>query len=206
MVYLLDEQVGEIVATLETLGLAENTLIIFTSDNGPHQEGGADPDYFNSNGKFRGYKRDLYEGGIRVPMIASWPSKIKKGTTSNHFSAFWDVLPTFAEITDAEITEAIDGISFLPTLLNKPQPKHEFLYWEFHGTKSAQATIINGEWKVLRRVKNKEFLPFEVYNLTTDSEEKNDVATQNPELIEKALTIFKEESVPSPIEQFRFTE
>ena len=206
MIYLLDEQVGEIVAKLETLGLADNTLIIFTSDNGPHQEGGADPDYFNSNGMFRGYKRDLYEGGIRVPMIASWPIKIEKGSTSNHVSAFWDVLPTFAEITNAEISEYIDGISFLPTLLNKPQPKHEFLYWEFHGSKSAQATIISGEWKVLRTVKNKEFTPLEVYNLTTDPEEQYNVADQNPELLEKALKIFEEESTPSPIPQFRFGE
>lgn len=206
MVYLLDEQVGEIVDKLEALGLAENTLIIFTSDNGPHMEGGADPNYFNSNGKFKGYKRDLYEGGIRVPMIASWPAKIKKGTTSNHVSAFWDVLPTFAEISNAKISQDIDGISFLPTLLNKPQQTHEFLYWEFHGSKSAQATIINGKWKVLRKVKDKEFLPFEVYNLTIDPEENNDIAAQNPEIIEKALKIFKEESVPSPIQQFRFSE
>lgn len=206
MVYLLDEQVGEIVAKLKELGLTDNTLIIFTSDNGPHMEGGADPDYFNSNGKFRGYKRDLYEGGIRVPMIASWPTKIEKGVTSTHVSAFWDVLPTFAEITNAKITHKIDGISFLPTLLNKPQIAHKFLYWEFHGSKSAQAAIINGKWKALRKFENNIFSPLEVYNLVTDPEEKNNVANQNPEILKKALKIFKEESTPSPIKEFRFIE
>ena len=107
MVELLDEQVGEIVAKVKALGLEDNTLIIFTSDNGPHKEGGADPDFFDSNGILRGYKRDLYEGGIRVPMIARWPGKIKAGSTSDHVSAFWDVMPTVADLVGAKAASGI---------------------------------------------------------------------------------------------------
>ncbi len=119
MVDYLDMQVGEIVAKLKELGIYDNTLIIYTSDNGPHQEGGADPDYFDSNGPFRGYKRDLYEGGIHVPMIAIWPGSIKAGSTTDHISAFWDIMPTIAELAGMKSPENIDGISFLPTLLGK---------------------------------------------------------------------------------------
>ncbi len=119
MINLLDDQVGEIYAKLDELGIADNTLIIFTSDNGPHKEGGADPDYFDSNGKLKGYKRDLYEGGIRVPMIAYWPGKITAGSTSNHISAFWDFLPTVCDIVQIDKPKNIDGISFLPELLGK---------------------------------------------------------------------------------------
>jgi arylsulfatase A-like enzyme len=132
MVNYLDDQVGELVNKLKELGIEENTIIMFSSDNGPHLEGGADPDYFDSNGVLKGYKRDLYEGGIRVPMIVWWPEKISSGSESNHVSAFWDVLPTVADIIDAEAPDGIDGISFLPTLVNEPQPEHDYLYWEFH--------------------------------------------------------------------------
>ncbi|MCK4750683.1 MAG: arylsulfatase, partial [Bacteroidales bacterium] len=116
MVSLLDVQVGEIMDKLLELGIERNTLVIFSSDNGPHLEGGADPDYFNSNGPYTGYKRDLYEGGIRVPTIASWPGKIKEGSSTDHISAFWDVYPTFAELTGQEILKEVDGISFLPVM------------------------------------------------------------------------------------------
>jgi arylsulfatase A-like enzyme len=117
MVTLLDKQVGDILDKLKELGLDKNTLVIFSSDNGPHLEGGADPDYFDSNGPLKGYKRDLYEGGIRVPMIARWPGKIEPATKTDLISAFWDVMPTLADLIGAEITGNIDGISFLPTLL-----------------------------------------------------------------------------------------
>jgi len=133
MINLLDEQVGEIVRKLRELGLENNTLLIFSSDNGPHQEGGADPEYFNSNGVYRGFKRDLYEGGIRVPMIAKWPAKIKDNSESGHISTFWDVMPTIAGITKAEKPGNLDGISFLPTLLGQNnQEQLEYLYWGFH--------------------------------------------------------------------------
>ena len=131
MVTLLDQQVGEVVAKLKELGLEKNTIIIFTSDNGPHLEGGADPDYFDSNGPLKGYKRDLYEGGIRVPMIACWPDKIAAGSKSDHVSAFWDVMPTVAELAGVKSPQKIDGISFLPTLLGKSGQKvHKSMYWE----------------------------------------------------------------------------
>ena len=128
MVYLLDKQVGEIRKKVEELGIAENTIIIFTSDNGPHKEGGADPNYFNSNGDLRGFKRDFYEGGIRVPMLAYWPKKIKANATSNHISAFWDFLPTVCEIAQIQQPQNTDGISFLPCLLyTSPSPRDGLL-------------------------------------------------------------------------------
>jgi arylsulfatase A len=140
MITMLDEQVGEIVAKIKELGLEEKTVFIFTSDNGPHKEGGADPDYFNSNGSFKGYNRDLFEGGIKVPMIVKWKGKIQEGCKTNHVSAFWDVMPTFSELIGAKCNSDIDGISFLPTLINKgTQKKHSYLYWEFHELGGSQA-------------------------------------------------------------------
>ena len=129
MIDLLDVQVGEITAKIKSLGLDNNTLIIFSSDNGPHKEGGADPDYFNSNAIFKGYKRDLYEGGIRVPTIARWTGKITAGTETNHISAFWDFLPTACDIAGIKSPDGIDGISYLPTLLGKAnkQKQHSHL-------------------------------------------------------------------------------
>src|SRR5690606_41178967 len=129
---LLDDRVGEILAKLEELGLAETPLVIFTSDTGPHVEGGADPDFFNSNGPFQGYTRDLYEGGIRTPMLAKWPAKIKAGSKTDHISAFWDVLPTLTEIAGVAIPEDVDGISFRPALTGQEQQAHDDLDWEFH--------------------------------------------------------------------------
>ena len=132
MVNCIDDYVGDIVKKLEAVGIAEDTLIIFTSDNGPHSEAGHDPEYFNSNGPFKGKKRDLYEGGIRVPMIASWPSQIEEGSTTNHVSAFWDVFPTLAEISGQPIPENIDGLSFLPTLLGEgEQAVHDYYIGSF---------------------------------------------------------------------------
>ncbi|WP_423129994.1 arylsulfatase [Gaoshiqia sp. Z1-71] len=149
MVSLLDKQVGEIFDKLKELGLDKNTLVIFTSDNGPHLEGGADPDYFDSNGPLRGYKRDVYEGGIRVPMIAWWPGKIKEGSVSDHISAFWDMWPTLAGLTGNEVPKEVDGISFLPTLLSQEgQQKHDYLYWEFHENGGRQA-VRKDDWKLV---------------------------------------------------------
>ena len=140
MVTRLDDSVGEIMKTLKKNGLDKNTLVIFTSDNGPHQEGGHHADFFNSNGPLRGTKRDLYEGGIRVPMIAYWPGKIKADTTSGFVGAFWDVMPTLCEVSGAPEPDLTDGISFLPTLLGKTQNhQHDYLYWEFHEQGKKQA-------------------------------------------------------------------
>lgn len=184
MVYLLDQQVGEILDKLDELGIAENTLIIFSSDNGPHKEGGADPDYFDSNGPLKGYKRDLYEGGIRVPTIARWPGTIPAGTDTDHISAFWDLMPTLAELTGAAHPEAIDGISYLPTLTGKgKQAQHEYLYWEFH-EKGGRIAFRQGKWKAVKYnyLKHPE-APFELYDLSADVGETNNLAAEHPELL-----------------------
>lgn len=205
MVTLLDEQVGEIVAKVNELGIADKTLIIFTSDNGPHQEAGADPDFFDSNGPYRGYKRDLYEGGIRVPMIATWPGKIKPGTRSDHLSAFWDVMPTLLELANAPAPEQIDGISFLPTLLgNRHQPQHDYLYWEFH-ERGGRVAIRQGNWKAVRyNVLKNPNAPTQLYNLATDPGETTDVAEAHPDVVARILPLFSQSRVPS--EAFPFTE
>ena len=199
MVELLDEQVGEIVAKLEALGLAENTLIVFTSDNGPHQEGGADPDFFNSNGPFKGYKRDLYEGGIHVPMVAYWPGTIQSGKT-DHISAFWDVLPTFASIANEKIDTAIDGISFRPTLLGEEgQQEHDYLYWEFVEQGGKQA-VRKGNWKAVRLgVKENPNAPIELYDLIGDPAEEHNVAAEFPEVVQEMTAIMQEAHVPNPV-------
>ena len=205
MIDYLDMQVGEIVDKLKELGIYENTLIIFTSDNGPHMEGGADPDYFDSNGPFKGYKRDLYEGGIRVPMIAVWNGKIVAGSETDHISAFWDVYPTFAEISGAGVPENIDGISFLPTLLGNEnkQEKHKFLYWEFHERGGRQA-VRKEKWKLVKfNVLNPEKTTTELYNLETDLGEKNNVAAQHPEIVEELLEIMKSARIESVVFPFK---
>ncbi|MDR1860989.1 MAG: arylsulfatase [Bacteroidales bacterium] len=189
MVSILDKQVGEILDKLTELGLDENTLVIFTSDNGPHLEGGADPDYFDSNGPLRGYKRDLYEGGIREPMIARWSGKIKAGTTTDHISAFWDVFPTLTELADIDAPENLDGISFVPTLFgnDSKQPQHEYLYWEFH-ERGGRKAIRQGNWKLVQyNVANPEETTVELYNLSTDIGEENNVAAQNSETVQELL-------------------
>ena len=169
---------------LKELGIDDNTIVIFTSDNGPHMEGGADPEFFNSNGPLRGVKRDVYEGGIRVPMIVRYPNHVKAGTTTNHISAFWDIMPTLADITHSAIptNEVTDGISFLPTLLDKgKQREHEYLYWEFHEG-GGRLALREGDWKmdVLNAIsKDKEKI--ELYNLADDLGETNNLANANPE-------------------------
>ena len=201
MVTLLDDQIGEIMAKLDELGIAENTLIIFTSDNGPHQEAGADPDFFNSNGPFQGYKRDLYEGGIRMPMLARWPEKIAEGSRSDHISAFWDVFPTLAEVAGIDVPDNLDGISFLPALLGKEQPSHKYLYWEFHEQGGKQA-IRMGDWKAIRLNVlrgNDELL---LFNLAQDLEEKSNLAEQNPQLVQEMLQLMKDSRIEDPIWPF----
>lgn len=197
MVTRIDAYVGDIMLALKKYGLEENTLIIFTSDNGPHLEGGADPRFFNSNGPLRGFKRDLTDGGIRVPMIARWKGTIKPNSTSHLVSAFWDMMPTFAAMIDAKVEHPVDGISMLPTFLGESdkQEKHDFLYWEFSSCGGSKALRM-GNWKVLQRGLNKNpQAPLELYNLSNDIEEKQNVADQHPELIKKAKEIMKREHV-----------
>ncbi len=205
MVELLDQQVGEIVQKVDELGIAENTLIIFTSDNGPHKEGGADPVYFDSNGELKGFKRDLYEGGIRVPMIAKWKGKIEKGSKTDHVSAFWDVLPTFSEIAEIDIDKDIDGISFLPTMLGdvKTQKKHEYLYWEFHERGGRQA-IRKDNWKAVKYNVFRNGNKIELYDLSKDVSESNNVADEFPEIVHEMEALF--ETAREPSEVFKFDQ
>lgn len=204
MITLLDDQVGEIVAKVEELGLSDNTIIIFTSDNGPHLEGGAQPEYFNSNGPLKGYKRDLYEGGIRVPFIASWPGHILENATSDHISAFWDMLPTFTELIGVDKPEGIDGISILPTLTGKgKQAKHDYLYWEFHVLGGRKAVRM-GKWKAVRYgISKNPAAPLELYDLSTDIGETNNVADEHPEIVAKMMDIMQNGRTESEIFKFK---
>ncbi len=205
MIDLLDEQVGEIVGKLEELGLSENTIVFFSSDNGPHMEGGADPDYFDSNGPLRGYKRDLYEGGIRVPLIARWPGTVPAGSTSDHVSAFWDFMPTFAELAGAEITgPPRDGLSMVPTLLGRDdQDTHEYLYWEFH-ERGGRVAIRKGPWKGVRyQVNEAPDSPLELYNLEADTGEQNNIADQHPEIVRELDQLLRQARTPSEIFVFQ---
>jgi len=194
MISRLDRDIGKIMEKLQYLNIKKNTIVIFTSDNGPHREGGADPDFFDSNGPLRGIKRDLYEGGIRVPMIAHWPEKIKQGAVSDHISAFWDMKPTFTDIAEVETPEDIDGISLLPSFIGEiaKQKKHSYLYWEFPVRGGSQA-IRMGEWKAIRlNVSEDRNAPIQLYNLDMDIGETTDVADKNPDVVATMETIFKE--------------
>lgn len=196
MIHRIDQYVGEVVKVVEELGLAENTIIMFTSDNGPHLEGGADPRFFNSNSGLRGFKRDLYEGGIRVPFIVAWPGTIEPGRVSDHQSAFWDLVPTLADLTGFEYTET-DGISFLPELLDEEQPEHPYLYWEFHEMGGRQA-LLQDDWKAVRlQVGRNPDGPLELYNLVNDPHEEHNVAESHPELTETFSRMMEEVREPS---------
>lgn len=188
MVTYLDNEVGKIMTRLKELGLDENTLVIFTSDNGGD---GPDGFYTESNLPFRGHKRDLYEGGIREPFIARWPGTIAAGRESDHVSAFWDFLPTACELAGVPAPEGIDGISYLPELLGKPQPKHESLYFEFHEQGGKQAVIKDG-WKCIRlNTKTPEKITVELYNLKEDIGEQNNLSTQMPDKVNELVALME---------------
>ena len=187
MITHLDGEIGKLFDKLTELGLEENTIIFFTSDNG-----GDSPGRFLdiSNYPFRGRKRDLYEGGIRVPLIVRWPGNIEPGTVTDHISAFWDYMPTFCELAGITVPDFTDGISMLPTLLGKEdqQQEHEYLYWEFHEWDKKQA-VRKGNWKAVRNnVAQNPFGPIELYNLETDPGETTDLSSDYPE-ITKELTL-----------------
>lgn len=188
MVSRLDKYVGEVMAELKKLGLDKNTIVIFTSDNGPHREGGANPDFFQSYGPLKGVKRDVYEGGIRVPMIAWCPGKIKENIKSNQVSAFWDLMPTLAELTGTTLPQAGDGISILPTLLGKKgQKEHDYLYWEFHELNGREA-LRSGNWKLIRQpIVGSTVL--ELYDLSKDLHEDNNLAAQYPQKVKELETL-----------------
>jgi arylsulfatase A-like enzyme len=201
MITRIDVYVGMILDALKKQGLDEQTIVVFTSDNGPHKEGGVDPAFFKSSGPLRGIKRDLYEGGIRVPAIVRWPGQIAPGTTSDFPWAFWDFLPTACELAKVPMPEGLplDGQSIVPTLLGQPQKPHEFLYWEFHEGGSQQA-VRAGDWKAVRKFGG----PLELYNLKTDLGETNNVAAANPDTvkrIEEYLAKARTESAEWPLKE-----
>ncbi|MDB0718644.1 arylsulfatase [Bacteroides xylanisolvens] len=203
MITRLDYYVGEVLKKLKEKGLDENTLVIFSSDNGPHEEGGADPTFFGRDGKLRGLKRQCHEGGIRIPFIARWPGHIPAGKVNNHICAFYDLMPTFCEVIGIKDYEKkyrnkekevdyFDGISFAPTLLGKKkQKKHDFLYWEFDETD--QIAVRMDDWKMVV----KKGTPF-LYNLKTDIHEDTDIALQHPDVVEKMKAIIFEQHTPNP--------
>jgi arylsulfatase A len=201
MVSYMDRDIGRLVDLLAELGLAENTLILFTSDNGPTYDrlGGADSDFFNSSGPLRGRKGSVYEGGIRVPLVARWTGRIPAAQESNHVAAFWDMLPTLCEVAGAETPDGLDGISFAPTLLNDgDQPQHDYMYWEFPAYGHQQAVRL-GDWKAVRRGVNRSRGEFELYNLATDLAESSDVAAENPEVIRRVQEIATAAHTPSQL-------
>ena len=188
MISRLDGYLGKLLARLKELKIEDNTVIFFSSDNGPHKEGGVKPEFLQSSGPFRGHKRDLTEGGIRVPMIVRWLGAIKPGQVSDFVWASWDFLPTAAEIARAEPPKGIDGISVLPSLFGRSQTnRHEYFYWEFHEKGFKQAMRM-GDWKAIR-LKPDERL--ELYDLKSDAGEKADVADQNPEVVKKIEELLK---------------
>ncbi len=198
MVTRMDRDIGRLMELLRARGLDQRTLVIFTSDNGPHQEGGADPDFFKSSGGLRGIKRDLYEGGIRVPMIASWPGTIPAGSVSHFAAAHWDILPTLAEFAGVRVPTGLDGMSIAPVLRGKTEPPHDFMYWEFH-ERGFQQAVRMGNWKAVRLAKDQ---PLELYNLADDPTEFTNVAAKQPAVlaqIEKYLQTARTESPNWPV-------
>lgn len=208
MVSYLDENIGKLVQQLKNEGIYENTLIIFTSDNGPSYAGGADPKFFESakpfNGEYGRGKGFLYEGGIRVPMIATWPRQIKAGSRSDHISAHYDMLATLADIAGYQTPQDTDGISLLPTLTSKEnQERHDFLYWEFPSY-GGQVALRMGDWKVLRKnLMNDQEPTLELYNLKEDQAETTNVADLHPQVIQKASEIFSTERDSPELEGFK---
>ena len=186
MVTRMDKDVGRIMTLLKELGLDDNTLVIFTSDNGPTFNGGSDSAFFESAKPLRGLKGSVYEGGIRVPYIVRWPGRIKVAATNNHISAFWDFLPTCCELIGQNPPEDIDGISMLPTLLgrDKQQKKHEYLYWELRG----QQAVRMGKWKALRLKPGRKI---QLYDLGSDIAESKDLADEHPEIVAEMAEIFR---------------
>lgn len=201
MVSRLDMYVGEVLTELKELGIDKNTIVIFSSDNGPHCEGGANPDYFKSCGPLRGTKRDVYDGGIRVPLIAWCPGTIAEGVRTDHISAFWDLMPTLADITDNTGNITTDGISYLPTLLSdKEQQQHEYLYWEFHEL-NGRIALRAGDWKLIKQPVVGETI-LELYNIKEDIHEDNNLAEQYPDKVEELETLMNNARTPSNLFNF----
>ncbi len=206
MITYVDHTVRRVLQKLRELGIEKNTLVIFSSDNGSYSEGGYHYSMHNSNAPFRGGKRDLYDGGIRVPTIAWWPGTIRAGSFSDHVSAFWDFAPTALELAGKPVPEKMDGISFLPTLLRKTdkQQEHEYLYWEFY-EQGGKKAIRYGEWKGIRlNVKRDRHGPIELYNIVEDPGETTNVADQHLEIVERIASFMEEAHETPEFEGFSF--
>lgn len=203
MVTRLDAYVGQVITLLDELGIRDHTLVIFTSDNGPHREGGADPDFFRSYGPLRGIKRDMYEGGIRTPLIINCPGAVQGGAVSDHVSAFWDMMPTFAEMTGVKPAVKTDGVSMFPVVFGKKgQQEHEYLYWEFHEA-GGRIAVRMGDWKGVRlNVATRPDAPIELYDLSRDIHEDHNVGEQYPRVVRKIERIMKSARTPSPLFNF----
>lgn len=194
MMTLLDEGIGQLLQTLKDQGLDDRTIVLLSSDNGPHREGGHQPEFFNSNASLRGFKRDLYEGGIRSPLIVRWPDHVPAGTTSDLLCAHWDLLPTFCELAGIKTPANLNGFSLTPTLLGQPeqQKQHPWLYWEFH-EQGGKRAVRMGDWKAIQlNVNNRIDNPVELYNLQTDPAETNNVAASHPDIVRQAQAIFQQ--------------
>jgi arylsulfatase A len=181
MIVRMDRDIGTLRDLVRARGLDPRTLFMFISDNGPHQEGGAEPAFFKSSGGLRGIKRDLYEGGIRVPMIARWPGTIPKGRVSAHPWAHWDLFPTLADIAGAKVPAHLDGMSMARALRGQPQPTHDAFYWEFH-ERGFQQAVRMGRWKAVRLAKDG---PLELFDLTADPGEQRNVQASHPDVVKK---------------------
>jgi arylsulfatase A-like enzyme len=205
MIARLDLYVGQIIKKLDELGLSENTIIMFSSDNGPHQEGGANPDFFNSSGGYRGIKRDLYDGGVKIPFIVKWPGKIAPGLNSDHLSAHWDIFPTIKDLISSDETFVGDGISLLPTLLQQgTQKAHKYLYWEFFEKEGRRGLRWN-DWKLVQyNMTANPNATWLLYDLKNDPGETTDVAAGNPVLVDKLKNAVELEHVKSDKLQWTF--
>lgn len=204
MISRLDRDVGRILETVRALGLDKNTLVIFSSDNGPTYAGGVEPKYFESSGGLRGLKGSAWEGGLRVPMIAWWPGKIEAGTTSDHRSAFWDIFPTLCELAGVTREYQTEGISLLPTLQGREQPRHAYLAWEFHGYGGIQAVLLaedeTREWKGVRtRCYRAPDGPIKLFDLRSDPTESKNLAPSHPDVVAQIEKILREDRSPSVV-------
>ncbi len=202
----LDSDVGKVIRQVEALGLENDTYIFFTSDNGPHEEGGGDPAYFKSSGPLRGVKRDLYEGGIRVPLIVKAPGKVPAGKSRQDIWAFWDIMPTLAALTGTHSPDNIDGISFVDALAGRKQnASHNYLYWQFSEGQLKEA-VLQGDWKLIRYKEKGKKEVLELYNLKTDVAEKRNLASSNPQKLKQIKTIMLKAKSPAENPKFDWSD
>jgi arylsulfatase A-like enzyme len=196
MITRLDRDVGRILERVKQLGLDTNTVVLFTSDNGPSAEALYQPEFFRSSGPLRGVKRTLYEGGIRVPMIVRWPGRVPAGQVSDAIWAFWDVLPTLAELAGAPPPPGLDGISMLPAWLGQPAPRHAYLYWDYGHTRGKYLQAVRwNDWKAVRNGSNQ---PIELYDLKLDRGETRNLAEAHPDVVRRMAQLMQEAVTPSP--------